>query len=258
MPLASGKNKGLDGKVAIVTGGSRGIGRAVCTRFAEEGAKVVINYNMAAQAAEDLHRELNQKGHESIVLKGDVSNSRDVGSLVEKTLARFGRIDILVNNAGIIFRKKILESVEEEWDRTMNVNLKSVYLCSKAVAPVMISQGGGKIVNVSSISGLNAPASALEIPDYAASKAGVIGLTRALALNLAPTINVNVVCPGATETDMLGSMTEEGKTLRLAETPLRRFGRPEEIAEAVVFLASDASDFITGETLVVSGGRPLL
>jgi len=201
---------------------------------------------------------LSEKGAEAVVVRGDVSNSRDVTSLVEDTLSTFGRIDILVNNAGIIFRKKILDSVEAEWDRTMDVNLKGVYLCSKAVAPVMLRQGGGKIVNISSISGLNAPASALEIPDYAASKAGVIGLTRAMALNLAPTINVNVVCPGATETEMFGTMTEEGKKLRLAETPLGRFGKPEEIAEAVAFLASDASSFITGETLVVSGGRPLL
>ena len=201
---------------------------------------------------------MSEKGAEAVVVRGDVSNSRDVTSLVEDTLSTFGRIDILVNNAGIIFRKKILDSVEAEWDRTMDVNLKGVYLCSKAVAPVMLRQGGGKIVNISSISGLNAPASALEIPDYAASKAGVIGLTRAMALNLAPTINVNVVCPGATETEMFGTMTEEGKKLRLAETPLGRFGKPEEIAEAVAFLASDASSFITGETLVVSGGRPLL
>ena len=131
--------------------------------------------------------------------------------MVDATMAKFGRVDILVNNAGIIFRKKILESTEEEWDRTMDVNLKSVYLCSKAVAPIMLRQKKGKIVNISSISGLNGPPTALEIPDYAASKAGVIGLTKALAVNLSPFINVNVVCPGATETDMLGGMSAEGE-----------------------------------------------
>ena len=254
--MNTGKGR-LEGKVALVTGASRGIGKAICRRFAEEGAKVVINYNSAGEAAEELHRELSAEGRESLVVRGDVSNSRDVDTLVRKTVERFGRIDILVNNAGIVIRKKILESTEEDWDRTIDVNLKSVYLCSKAVAPLMLKQGRGKIVNVSSISGLNAPASALEIPDYAASKAGVIGLTRALAVNLSPTINVNAVCPGATQTDMLGTMTDQGRTMRLAETPMGRFGKPEEVAQAVLFLASDESDFVTGETLVVSGGRPM-
>jgi 3-oxoacyl-[acyl-carrier protein] reductase len=178
--------------------------------------------------------------------------------MVEATIAKFGRVDILVNNAGIIFRKRILESTEEEWDRTLDVNLKSVYLCSKAVAPIMIGQKRGKIVNISSISGVNSPPSAVEVPDYTASKAGVIGLTRALAVDLAPTINVNVVCPGAIETDMLAQMSEQARSGRMAETPLKRFGRPEEIAAAVLYLASDDSDFVTGETLVVSGGRPLM
>lgn len=248
----------LRGKVAIVTGASRGIGRAISKKFAEEGAKVVINYNSSEKEAEELQREITQSGGESITFKGDVSNSKDVGRMVDATMAKFGRVDILVNNAGIIFRKKILESVEEEWDRTIDVNLKSVYLCSKAVAPIMIRQKKGKIVNISSISGLYGPPTALEIPDYAASKAGVVGLTKALAVNLSPVINVNVVCPGATETDMLGGMSAEGRTARLAETPLKRFGRPDEIASAVLFLSSDDSDFVTGETLVVSGGRPML
>jgi 3-oxoacyl-[acyl-carrier protein] reductase len=255
MTSADGK---LTGRVAIITGASRGIGRAISKLFAQEGAKVVINYNSSAKEAEDLQREISALGGESIVVQGDVARSKDVQKIVDAATAKYGRIDILVNNAGIIFRKKILESTEEEWDRTMEVNLKSAYLCSKAVAPIMIKQNGGKIVNISSISGLSGPASSLEIPDYAASKAGVIGLTRALALNLAPTINVNVVCPGATETDMLGQMSPEGRTSRLAETPLGRFGRPEEVARAVLFLASDDSNFVTGETLVVAGGRPVM
>jgi 3-oxoacyl-[acyl-carrier protein] reductase len=254
--LSSGSGK-LTGRVAIVTGASRGIGSAIARRLGQEGAKVVVNYNASSKQAEETQREIAEKGGESITFKGDVSNSREVKAMVEATMARFGRVDILVNNAGIIFRKKILESTEEDWDRTMDVNLKSVYLCSRAVAPIMIQQKRGKIVNISSISGLDGPASALEIPDYTASKAGVIGLTRTLALNLAPFINVNVVCPGAVETDMLGAMSEEGRRSRIVETPLKRFGRPDEIAAAVLFLASDDSDFVTGETLVVSGGRPV-
>ena len=254
--MPSGKGK-LEGRVAIVTGASRGIGRAIARKLAEEGAKVVINYNSSAKEAEELQRQISEEGGESITYRADVSNSKDVGGLVEATMNKFGRVDILVNNAGIVFRKRILEATEEDWDRTMAVNLKSVFLCSRAVAPIMIGQKRGKIVNVSSISGVNGPPSAVEIPDYTASKAGVIGLTRALAVDLAPLVNVNVVCPGAVETDMLATMTDQARTARIAETPLRRFGRPEEIAAAVLFLASDDSDFVTGETLVVSGGRPV-
>jgi len=254
--LSAGSGK-LKGRVAIVTGASRGIGRAIAVRLAEEGANVVVNYNSSSEHAEETLRQVREKGVESMTFKGDVSNSRDVQAMIDATVARFGTVDILVNNAGIVFRRKFLESIEEEWDRTMGVNLKSVYLCSKAVAPIMIRQKHGKIVNISSISGLNAPLSALETPDYTASKAGVIGLTRSLAVNLAPSVHVNVVCPGATETDMLGTMSEEGRRNRIAEAPLKRIGRPEEIAAAVLYLASDDSDFVTGETLVVSGGRPL-
>lgn len=251
-------NEKLKGKVAIVTGASRGIGRAIAKKLAEEGARVVVNYNSSSKEAEGLQREITESGGEALLFKADVSNSKEVQSMVEATIAKFGRVDILVNNAGIIFRKRILESTEEEWDRTLDVNLKSVYLCSKAVAPIMIRQKRGKIVNISSISGVNSPPSAMEVPDYTASKAGVIGLTRALAVDLAPTVNVNVVCPGAIETDMLAQMSEQARSGRMAETPLKRFGRPEEIAAAVLYLASDDSDFVTGETLVVSGGRPLM
>ncbi len=248
----------LEGRVAIVTGASRGIGRAISKRFAEEGAKLVLNYNASQKEVEELQREIKSIGGDSVIVQGDVAKQPEVARVVDSAVKSFGRVDALVNNAGVIFRKKILESVEEEWDRTIDVNLKSVYLFTKAVAPIMIRQGKGKIINISSISGLNAPPSALEIPDYAASKAAVIGLTKALALNLAPAINVNVVCPGATETDMFSKMSQEAKTLRIAETPLGRFGKPVEVANAVLFLASDESDFVTGETIVVSGGRGML
>lgn len=248
----------LEGRVAIVTGASRGIGRAISKRFAEEGAKLVLNYNASQKEVEELQREIKSIGGDSVIVQGDVAKQPEVARVVDSAVKSFGRVDALVNNAGVIFRKKILESVEEEWDRTIDVNLKSVYLFTKAVAPIMIRQGKGKIINISSISGLNAPPSALEIPDYAASKAAVIGLTKTLALNLAPAINVNVVCPGATETDMFSKMSQEAKTLRIAETPLGRFGKPVEVANAVLFLASDESDFVTGETIVVSGGRGML
>jgi 3-oxoacyl-[acyl-carrier protein] reductase len=255
--LASGDGK-LKGKVAIVTGASRGIGRAIAKKLAAEGARVVVNYNSSSKEAEIVQREIAEAGGEAFTFKGDVSISADVQKMVDATMSRFGRVDILVNNAGIIVRKKLLESTEEDWDRTLDVNLKSMYLCSKAVAPIMLSQNRGKIVNMSSISGLNGPSTAIEIPDYTASKAGVLGLTRALAIDLAPTVNVNAVCPGAIDTDMLASMNPQARSGRMAETPLRRFGRPEEIAAAVLYLVSDESDFVTGETLVVSGGRPVV
>ncbi len=255
--MASTNGK-LKGKVAVVTGASRGIGRAVAMKFGEEGANVVVNYNSSSQEAENVRREIVKKGSDSVVFKADVSNSGDVAKMIDATMAKFGKVDILVNNAGMIFRKKFLESTEEDWDRTMEVNLKSVYLCCKAVAPIMLKQKRGKIVNISSISGLSSPPSSIETPDYAASKAGVIGLTRSLAVNLAPYVNVNAVCPGATETDMVQTMGENGRRLRIEETPLKRFGRPEETALAILYLASNDSDFVTGATLVVSGGRPVM
>ncbi len=257
---ASADNNGtgkLQGKVAIVTGASRGIGRSVARTFAEEGAKVVINYNSSGTEAESLRDEIVRRGGDCLLFKCDVSKSREVKEMVAATVVKYGRIDVLVNNAGIIIRNKILETTEEDWDRTMDVNLKSAYLCSREVAPIMLGQKSGKIVNVSSISGLNGPPSTVEVPAYTASKSGMIGLTRSLAVNLSPFVNVNVVCPGLTITDMSKSMTEEGKNLRKQETPLKRFGAPDEIAKAVLFLSSADSDFITGETLVVSGGRPI-
>ena len=206
MPSSEAANGKLHRKVAIVTGASRGIGRAIAKLFAEEGASVVANYYASTEHAESLRSEIAELGGDCLLFRGDVSKSRDVKDMVGTAMAAYGRIDILVNNAGIIFRKRILESTEEEWDRTMAVNLKSVYLCSKEVAPIMLKQNSGKIVNISSISGLNGPPSSVEIPDYSASKAGVIGLTRALAVDLGPAVNVNVVCPGATTTDMIGTM----------------------------------------------------
>ena len=254
--MSDRQKRRLQGKVAIITGAGRGIGRGIAKLFAEEGAKVVINYNRSSKAAKELCDEIRRDGRSCLLVKGDVSKSIDVRNIVSATLQKFGRIDILVNNAGLIIRKNFLESTEEEWDRTIDTNLKGVYLCSRQVAPIMLKQKRGKIVNISSVSGMHGPTSSLMVADYVASKAGVIGLTRSLAVNLAPYVNVNAVCPGAIETDMLESIPEQARRSRMEETPLKRFGSPEEIAAAVLFLASDESDFITGEALVVSGGRP--
>jgi len=247
-------SKRLQGKIALVTGASRGIGRAIAKLFAEEGAKVVINYSRSEKEAASLAEEIKQQGGEALLVKADVSQAQEVKEMIKKVADEFGRIDILVNNAGILIQSPFLESTEEMWDTMMAVNLKGSYLCAKEVAPLMLKQKSGKIINISSVSGL-AQKSALGNVPYAASKAGVIGLTRSLAVNLGPTINVNAICPGLVETDMSASLPPERRRIPVEEAPLQRIGRPEEIASAALFLASEESDFITGEAITVSGGR---
>jgi 3-oxoacyl-[acyl-carrier protein] reductase len=246
----------LKGKVAVVTGASRGIGRAIVKLFADEGAKVVINYNSSETPAKRLAEEINGKGGDAIAVKGDVSDPKQVRALVKEAVERFGRIDILVNNAGILLPSLFPDCTDEIWEKIIAINLKGPFLCSREVADIMLKQGKGKIINISSISGLAYP-SALENTPYAISKAGVIGLTRSLAVNLAPTVNVNAICPGLIETDMTASNSPESKRMRIEESLLKRIGKPEEIANAALFLASDESDFVTGEILTVSGGRAM-
>ena len=246
----------LKGKVAVVTGASRGIGRAIVKLFADEGAKVVINYNHSETLAKRLTEEINGKGGDAIAVKGDVSDPKQVRALIKEAVERFGRIDILVNNAGILLPSLFLDCTDEIWEKIIAINLKGPFLCSREVAGIMLKQGKGKIINISSVSGLAYP-SALENTPYAISKAGVIGLTRSLAVNLAPTVNVNAICPGLVETDMTASYSPESKRMRIEESLLKRIGKPEEIANAALFLASDESDFVTGEILTVSGGRAM-
>jgi 3-oxoacyl-[acyl-carrier protein] reductase len=244
----------LEGKVAIVTGASRGIGRAVAERFAAEGARVVVNYVAGAEAADAVVAGIAARGGEAIAVRADVTKVAAVAAMVATTLERFGRIDILVNNAGVMFLKGPLETTEEEWDRTIDVNLKGPYLCSKAVAPIMIKQGSGAIVNMSSNSGLYHP-SAMRFTEYVVSKAGLNGLTKAMALAFGPQIRVNAICPGWIRTDMMEAIDEEVHQRILDETALRRWGTPEDVASAAVYLASDQASFVTGELHLVAGGR---
>jgi 3-oxoacyl-[acyl-carrier protein] reductase len=244
----------LAGKVAIVTGASRGIGRAIAIRYGVEGAQVVVNYVGNADLAANVVGEIEAAGSEGIAVAADVSASSDVGQLIDRTIERFGRIDILVNNAGVMVTKPVLETTEEEWDRTIDVNLKGAYLCSKAVAPIMIRQEGGSIVNMSSNSGLYHP-SAMRFTEYVVSKAGMNGLTKAMALALGPHIRVNAICPGWIRTDMVEQIDPEVQQRILDETALGRWGTPDDIAASAVFLASSDAAFITGELLIVAGGR---
>ncbi len=246
--------KELEGKVAIVTGASRGIGRAIAERFAAEGATVVVNYVSAAGEAKKVVDRIKQAGGDAVAVRGDVSKSADVKALVAAAVRQYGRVDILVNNAGVMVTKAALDATEDDWDRTIDVNLKGAYLCSKEVAPLMMKQQGGRIINMSSNSGLYHP-SAMRFTEYVVSKAGLNGLTKALALAWGPHITVNAICPGWIKTDMIADTDPEVEKRILAETALGRWGTPDEIAGAAVFLASNDANFITGELLIVAGGR---
>ena len=246
--------KRLDGKVAIVTGSSRGIGKAIAERYAAEGAKVTVNWVSSEAEAQAVVESIKRGGGDALSVRADVSSSADVRHLMHSTIERFGRIDILVNNAGVMVTKSVLDATEDDWDRTIDVNLKGAYLCSKEVAPVMLRQATGKIIMMSSNSGLYHP-SAMRFTEYVTSKAGMNGLTKALALALGPHITVNAICPGWIKTDMIEGTDPEVERRILDETALKRWGVPDDVASAAVFLASKEADFITGELLIVAGGR---
>ena len=217
---------------------------------------MLVNYNSSEEKALELVRSLNhsENGARAVPFRADVTKLPEIKAMVQKALDEFGRIDVLVNNAGIIFRKPFQTSTEADFDRIMAVNVKGPFFCCQEVAPVMIRQGKGKIINVSSISGLAQP-SGLAYPDYVASKAAVIGLTRSLAVNLGPQVLVNAVAPGTILTDMTASMSKAAFDKATEEAFTKRLGTPEDIAPACVFLASDESDFVTGEVISISGGR---
>lgn len=244
----------LAGKVAIVTGASRGIGRSIATRFADEGASVVINYRNRAAEADAVVAEIREAGGDAFAVAADVSSSGDVQRLVDETMGHYGRIDVLVNDAGVMIAKGLFETTEDDWDQTIDINLKGAYLCSKAVAPIMIRQEGGTIINMSSNSGLYHP-SAMRFTEYVVSKAGMNGLTKAMALALGPYVTVNAICPGWIRTDMVEIIDPEVQQRILDETALHRWGTPDDVASSAVFLASDEAAFITGELLIVAGGR---
>jgi NAD(P)-dependent dehydrogenase (short-subunit alcohol dehydrogenase family) len=247
----------LSDKVAIITGAASGIGRATALLFAREGAAVAV-VDLDKTGGQDVVQEIVDGGGRAIFVRCDVSQAADCQHAVRETVAILGGLDILFNNAGIIRRANVLETTEEEWDRVMAVNVKSVFLMSKYAVPVMAGRGGGAIVNTGSGWGL---VGGLDAVAYCAAKGAVVNMTRAMALDHgAQRIRVNCVCPGDTDTPMLRDEARqlgaaEGKFLaEAADRPLRRVGTPEDIAQAVLYLVSDASSFVTGTTLVVDGG----
>ncbi len=247
----------LEDKRAIITGGAGGIGRATALAFAAEGAKVAV-VDLDAAGADAVAGEITADGGEAIALRADVSVENDIVRVVETTVDTFGGVDVVFNNAGIIVRSTAIDLTAEEWDRVFAVNVRSVFLMCKHVVPVMAADGGGSIVNTGSVWGLTGGANALS---YCASKGAVVNMTRALAIDHGPQgIRVNSVNPGDTNTDMLRDearqLGEDPSTFLAdaADRPLGRMGEPGEIAAAVVWLASDASSYVTGTALVVDGG----
>ena len=239
-------------QTALVTGSSRGIGRAIAVELAREGWAVCVNYLEHREAAEDLVRLLRAEGWEAIAVRADVSDRDAVEAMVRTAQAELGPIELLVNNAGISYQGMFQDTSNEIWDRTMAVNLTGARNAAQAVLPHMLSEKRGCIVNISSMWGLRG--ASCEVA-YACSKAAIIGLTRSLALELAPSgIRVNCVAPGCIETDMVRVLGEETRAMLVEETPLGRLGTPEDIAHAVAFFASEKASFLTGQVLTADGG----
>lgn len=242
----------LTGKVALVTGASRGIGRAIALTLAAEGCNVIVNYAGSEAAAAETVAKIKELGREAIMVKANVSSADDVNEMFKTALDTFGQIDILVNNAGITRDNLMMRMKEDEWDDVIDTNLKGVFNCIKAATRPMMKQRSGRIINITSVVGvLGNPGQA----NYVAAKAGVIGLTKTAARELASRgITVNAVAPGFIDTDMTAVLPEDVKASMLTQIPLSRLGQAEEIASVVHFLASDAAAYMTGQTLHVDGG----
>ena len=242
----------LDGKVALVTGASRGIGAVVACRLAQAGAKVGVNYHASPDAAEIVVESINKDGGEAILVGGDVSQEENAEKVVKDLVDHYGSIDILINNAGINKDQLLIRMKPEDFDSVINVNLRGAFLCTRYAMTHMIRQRSGRVINMSSVVGLSGnPGQA----NYAAAKAGLVGLTKAVAREVASrNVTVNALAPGYIDTAMVDELTAETQDKILSTIPMGRFGTPEDVAEAVVFLASDGASYITGQVLTIDGG----
>ncbi|HWI51669.1 MAG TPA: 3-oxoacyl-[acyl-carrier-protein] reductase [Symbiobacteriaceae bacterium] len=239
-------------RVAIVTGASGALGKAIATALAAEGAAVVVNYARNAQSANELVESIKNAGGQALAVQADIASAEGADALVKAATEAYGKVDILVNNAGITRDGLLMRMKEEDWDAVLDTNLKGVFLCTKAVTRPMLKARYGRIINIGSVSGLLGVAGQA---NYSAAKAGMIGLTRATARELGSRgVTVNCVTPGAIEAGLLLELNEEQRANYLKQIPLERFGKPEDVAAAVVFLAGPGADYITGQTLPVDGG----
>lgn len=242
----------LSKKNALITGGSRGIGRAIAIELSRQGINIIITYNSSEEKALEVIKEVENNGVKGLAVKVDVSSEEDVKNMMKTIKNQFDSVDILVNNAGVTKDNLLLRMKTEEWDKVMDTNLKGVYLCTKAVARGMMKKRYGKIINIASVVGISGNAGQ---GNYSASKAGVIGFTKSIAKELGSRgITVNGVAPGFVETDMTEVLSEDIKKHSLNMIPLKRFGKPEDIANVVVFLCSEKADYITGQIINVDGG----
>lgn len=242
----------LDGKIALVTGASRGIGRAIALRLAEAGATVVVNYAGNVKAAQEVESMIVDAGGKAMLIQADIANTEAVDDMIKNINKEYGKIDILVNNAGITRDNLLMRMKESDWDDVINTNLKGIYNSTKAVSKFMMKQRSGRIVNMASVVGLTGNAGQA---NYAAAKAGVIGFSKSMAKELASRgITVNTVAPGFIETDMTAVLADQVKEELVSRIPLAKLGNAKDVANAVMFLVSDEASYITGQTLNVDGG----